>query len=74
LLVSDDGPGVAAQDRERIFERFYRADPSRTGSHSGLGLSIASWIVAQHRGRIIAGASRLGGASFLVDIPLLPAS
>ncbi|HEY0830996.1 MAG TPA: HAMP domain-containing sensor histidine kinase [Candidatus Dormibacteraeota bacterium] len=74
LLVSDDGPGVPAQDRERIFERFYRADPSRTGSHSGLGLSIASWIVAQHRGRIVAGVSRLGGASFLVDLPLLPAS
>jgi len=74
LMVSDDGPGVPAQERERIFERFYQADPSRTGSHSGLGLSIASWIVAQHHGRIIAVEARLGGAMFLVDLPLLPAS
>jgi len=74
LLVGDDGPGVPGRDRERIFERFYRADPSRTGSHSGLGLSIAGWIVDQHRGRIIAGQSSLGGASFLIDLPLLPAS
>ena len=74
VLVGDDGPGVAPQDRERIFERFYRADPSRSGSHSGLGLSIASWIAAQHRGRILATESGLGGASFVVDLPLLPAS
>ena len=74
LLVSDDGPGVALEERDRIFERFYRADASRTGSHSGLGLSIASWIVAQHRGRIVAITSGLGGASFVVDLPLLPGS
>ncbi len=74
LMVSDDGPGVPAPQRERIFERFYRADPSRSGSHAGLGLSIASWIVAQHHGRIIAGEARLGGAMFVVDLPLLPPS
>ncbi len=74
LTVADDGPGVAPELRERIFERFYRADQSRAGSHAGLGLAIASWIVAQHHGRIIAGAAARGGAAFLVDIPLLPAS
>ena len=74
LLVGDDGPGVAPHDRDRIFERFYRADPSRAGSHSGLGLSIARWIVAQHGGRILATESTLGGAAFVVDLPLLPAS
>jgi signal transduction histidine kinase len=74
LLVTDDGPGIPSQFRERIFERFYRADTSRTGSHAGLGLSIASWIVAQHRGRIIAGEAALGGAAFLVDLPLLSPS
>ena len=74
LFVADDGPGVPSQHRERIFERFYRADPARIGSHAGLGLSIASWIVAQHRGRIVAGEATLGGAAFLVDLPLLPAS
>ncbi|HKC83459.1 MAG TPA: HAMP domain-containing sensor histidine kinase [bacterium] len=74
LLVADDGPGVPSEHRERIFERFYRADSSRAGSHAGLGLSIARWIVAQHGGRIIAGEAKLGGAAFLVDLPLLPAS
>ena len=71
LLVADDGPGIPAEQRERIFERFYRADTSRAGSHSGLGLSIASWIVEQHHGRIVVGAATLGGAAFLVDLPLL---
>ena len=74
LFVADDGPGVPSQHRERIFERFYRAEESRAGSNAGLGLSIASWIVAQHHGRIVAGESTLGGAAFLVDLPLLPTS
>jgi two-component system, OmpR family, sensor kinase len=74
LVVADDGPGVPANLRERVFERFYRADSSRTGSHSGLGLSIATWIVAQHRGRIVVGDAKLGGAAFLVDLPLLRSS
>ena len=74
LAVIDDGPGVQASERERIFERFYRADRSRTGSHAGLGLSIAEWITKQHSGRITAGAGGTGGAAFLVDLPLLPAS
>jgi len=74
LVVGDDGAGIAAGDRVRIFERFYRADTARTGSHAGLGLSIAQWIVAEHQGRVIAGDAILGGAAFLVDLPLLRAS
>jgi two-component system OmpR family sensor kinase len=74
IAVIDDGPGVAVEDRERIFERFYRADRSRTGSHAGLGLSIARWIVYQHHGRITSGAGGAGGAAFLIDLPLLRAS
>ncbi|HKW58683.1 MAG TPA: HAMP domain-containing sensor histidine kinase [Candidatus Dormibacteraeota bacterium] len=74
LTVADDGPGVPAEAREKIFERFYRVEGSRTGPHSGLGLSIARWIVAQHEGRILAVEAALGGAAFLVDIPLLRAS
>jgi signal transduction histidine kinase len=71
LAVIDDGAGVAPAERERIFERFYRSDRSRTGSHAGLGLSIARWIVDQHHGRITVGAGGTGGAAFLVDLPLL---
>ena len=71
VTVADDGPGVPARDRERIFERFYRVEQSREGSHAGLGLSIARWIAEQHDGRIVAGDATIGGAAFLVDLPLL---
>lgn len=74
LVVADDGPGIAVDQREKIFERFYRAEPSRTGNHSGLGLSIARWIAGQHGGRIVAGEATAGGAAFLVDLPLLRTS
>jgi len=74
LVVADDGPGVPAPDRERIFERFYRVDQSRAGANAGLGLSIARWIAGQHGGRIVAGEAILGGAAFLVDLPLLSRS
>ena len=71
LMVGDDGPGISVEERERVFERFYRADRSRSGQGAGLGLSIARWITDQHGGRIIAGSSRAGGAGLYVDLPLL---
>ncbi len=74
LIVADDGPGVPAAERERVFDRFYSVDRARTGGHAGLGLSIARWLAAQHRGRIVAGEATLGGAAFLVDLPLLSGS
>lgn len=70
ISVSDDGPGVAEQDRSRIFERFARADAARSRSHggSGLGLSIARDIVEAHNGTLtLAEAER--GASFVIDLP-----
>ena len=74
LTVGDDGPGIEAEDRERVFERFFRADRSRAGPGSGLGLSIARWIAEQHNGRIVAGQNAMGGAAFYVDVPLLRTS
>jgi signal transduction histidine kinase len=71
LVVADDGEGISAADREKVFERFYRADAARTGGRAGLGLAIARWIVEKHGGRVIAGASRAGGAALLVDLPRL---
>ena len=71
LVVGDDGPGIAAGERERVFERFYRSDVARTGHGAGLGLAIARWITDQHGGRIIAGDSEGGGAGLYVDLPLL---
>jgi len=70
LVVADDGPGIAIEDREHVFERFYRSDRSRTGQGAGLGLSIARWIVEQHGGRILAGEGPAGGAAIYVDLPL----
>jgi len=71
LVVSDDGAGVSAVERELIFGRFYKGDQARAGGGAGLGLAIARWITDQHRGRILAGAGPDGGAAFFADLPLL---
>jgi two-component system phosphate regulon sensor histidine kinase PhoR len=52
--VEDNGPGIPAQDRERIFERFYRVEKDRNSkiAGTGLGLAICKHIILQHGGRI----------------------
>jgi two-component system, OmpR family, sensor kinase len=70
LTVADDGPGILPREREHVFQRFYRSDRARTGAGAGLGLSIARWIVEQHRGRILAGEGPDGGAAMYVDLPV----
>ncbi len=71
LTVDDDGPGVAEEDRERVFERFVRLDEARArdAGGSGLGLAIVREIVAAHGGSVAAGSSSLGGARFVVRLP-----
>jgi signal transduction histidine kinase len=74
IRVSDDGPGVAEGDRERIFERFVRLDASRAGSGSGLGLPISRAIARTHGGDIYCSATDSGtGACFEVFLPTLDA-
>ncbi len=71
IMVDDDGPGIPEQERERVFEPFYRLDRSRdraTGGF-GLGLSIACKAVALHGGTIRVGESPLGGARFVISLP-----
>ena len=71
IAVDDDGPGIPEQERERVFEPFYRLDRSRdraTGGF-GLGLSIAHKAVALHGGTIRVEQSRLGGARFVISLP-----
>ncbi len=68
LIVEDDGPGIPAADRVRVFDRFWRGEAASPGG-SGLGLAIASWIAERHGGSIAAGESRLGGARFDVSLP-----
>jgi two-component system OmpR family sensor kinase len=69
--VADDGPGLTAEEAAQVFERFYRADPSRTRTSggSGLGLSIVWSIVAAHYGSIAASPRVEGGAVFTVTLP-----
>ena len=65
VMVSDSGPGIPPEERERVFERFYQVDPARTGGRgTGLGLSIAKHIIEAHKGRVWVEDSPLGGASF----------
>ena len=71
ISVSDSGAGLALDELDRVFERFYKADPSRSGAGAGLGLSIARHTVRQHGGRIWAQSFGLGrGSTFSVALPL----
>jgi two-component system, OmpR family, phosphate regulon sensor histidine kinase PhoR len=70
IQVTDNGPGVPDAQVDRIFERFYQVDPSRSGTEgTGLGLAICKHIVEAHEGRIWAeGASKGQGGSFLFTL------
>lgn len=72
--VIDDGPGVPALDRERIFERFVRLDDARARDDggSGLGLAIVAQLVAQHHGTVEVVDNGTRGARFRVSLPALP--
>jgi len=70
LDVVDDGPGVPEEHRERIFERFYRADPKR-GHGTGLGLSIVRQVAERHDGGVVMLPLAPGdGAHFRVTLPI----
>jgi two-component system heavy metal sensor histidine kinase CusS len=72
LAVEDEGPGVPADQQERIFERFVRIDPEATApAGSGLGLAICRSIIALHGGVIRAETGqRKGGLRVVAEIPL----
>jgi heavy metal sensor kinase len=73
LTVRDTGSGIAPGELEKIFDRFYRADKSRSGesSGSGLGLSIAKWVADAHRSFIFVQSTLARGSTFTVHLPTL---
>jgi two-component system OmpR family sensor kinase len=72
LSVTDHGPGLDPEEVDRIFEPFYRADPSRSrdSGGAGLGLSIVSAVVIAHGGHVMVRETDGGGATFEVELPL----
>lgn len=71
LYVIDHGPGIPDAEKDKVFERFYRGDPSRTGkAHYGLGLSIAGEILASHGGKITLTDTPGGGCTFQISLPM----
>lgn len=72
LAVADTGEGIAAEDMPHIFERFYRADRSRSrhGGGAGLGLAIVKWIAESHGGHVLVQSVRGEGSTFTICLPL----
>ena len=75
LEVADDGPGLTPEQATHVFERFYRADESRTRGHggTGLGLAIVAAIAEAHGGRVALDSAPGRGARFRVEVPLTSA-
>jgi len=74
LGVADHGPGLTAEQAERVFERFYRVDKARTSTSggTGLGLAIVAGLVAAHGGAVWVESPAGGGAVFRIALPLAP--
>lgn len=74
LEIADDGPGLDAEDAARVFERFYRADPSRARERggTGLGLAVVAALVEAHGGRVELDTTPGEGATFRVILPITP--
>jgi signal transduction histidine kinase len=71
IAVADEGPGIPPEDAERVFERFHRTDAARAARDggTGLGLTIARWIVDAHRGDIRAERRDPRGCRMVVEVP-----
>ncbi len=71
IAVEDHGIGITKEQKEHIFDRFYRTDSSRNDkSHFGLGLSVAKELIELHQGQITVTDTPEGGATFIIELPL----
>jgi signal transduction histidine kinase len=71
VTVTDEGPGIAPEDRDRVFERFWRGDEreARAAGRSGLGLAIVAQIMAEHHGSVRVDPAPTGGSTFTLRLP-----
>jgi two-component system OmpR family sensor kinase len=76
ISVEDEGPGITREDQERVFERFWRADPARVRSRggTGLGLAIVASLVQAHGGSVAVDSEVGRGTKFTVRLPTAPAA
>ena len=69
IRISDRGPGIDPDERERVFEPFYRGSGDRSLVGTGLGLAITKAVIAAHRGVIRADGTPGGGATIVIELP-----
>jgi two-component system OmpR family sensor kinase len=69
VQVSDEGPGIPAEVRDHVFDRFYRADAARSEEGAGLGLAIARWVAQAHAGELVLVGAEPGHTRFELRLP-----
>ena len=74
IAITDTGIGISKEDLPHIFERFFKADKSRSSGGSGLGLAIAKHIVQAHGGEIWVQSQEGKGSTFSFSLPIVPVS
>jgi signal transduction histidine kinase len=70
IRLADDGPGVEPKDLKKLFDVFYRTDPSRGTKGNGLGLAISAKILSRMGGKISAELAPLGGLTIVITLPI----
>ena len=70
LHVADDGFGIAEEDQERVFERFFKADKARSSGGSGLGLAIVKHVAQAHHGSVAVTSTEGEGSEFVITLPV----